>query len=67
MGQMRATISMAVEEFILTVWVVFFFFFRALAERAFSFGHHVTNPLQVRRVSLVDGQADDLGHFIWMV
>lgn len=49
------------------VWWCRFSFFRVFAKRGSSFRNCVTNPLQVRRVSLVDGQADDLGHFIWMV
>lgn len=34
---------------------------------AHLFRHSVSDPLQVGRVSLINGQADDLGHFIRMI
>lgn len=37
------------------------------ADAPSSFGYGVSDPFEVGRVALLDGQADDLGHLVRMV
>lgn len=42
-------------------------FFHPVCDFAQLFRYNVSNPLQVGRISLIDGQTNDLGHFVRMI